>query len=229
LTGFKIAICSTRGVLETDLIEATRENSRRLMVVLHGLGDSIEGYRWLPTELGVSDLNYLLVNAPDDYYGGFSWYDIYGEADPGVRRSRRLLSDLLEAQREQGFPSEETIMFGFSQGGLMCLEIGARYPHRLAGVISISGYVHELERLVSELSPVATQQRFLMTHGQFDPLIPIEPVRTQYVKLRAAGLDVQWHEFAKVHTIEGQKELAVIREFVQQRPGERLRSHPKAP
>ena len=46
------------------------------MVMLHGLGDSIEGYRWWPEALGLPWLNHLLVNAPDDYYGGYSWFDI---------------------------------------------------------------------------------------------------------------------------------------------------------
>ena len=66
------------------------------MVLLHGLGDSMEGYRWLPNALDVPWLNYLLVNAPDDYQGGFSWYDIYDNPDPGVKRSRALLEDLLD-------------------------------------------------------------------------------------------------------------------------------------
>jgi hypothetical protein len=32
--------------------------------------------------------------------------------------------------------------------------------------------------------------------------------------LQAAGLDVAWHEFPKEHTIHGEAEIAVIREFV---------------
>ena len=32
--------------------------------------------------------------------------------------------------------------------------------------------------------------------------------------LKTAGLDVQWHEFPKEHTIHGEEEIAVIREFI---------------
>ena len=39
-------------MLHTELIPAT-EKSSRLMVMLHGLGDSIEGYRWWPEALGL--------------------------------------------------------------------------------------------------------------------------------------------------------------------------------
>jgi hypothetical protein len=43
----------------------------------------------------------------------------------------------------------------------------------------ISGYVDEPEQLIRELSPVARQQRFLITHGTEDPLIPIQKTRRQ--------------------------------------------------
>ncbi|GIT12624.1 MAG: hypothetical protein CM1200mP34_0300 [Verrucomicrobiales bacterium] len=66
----------------------------------------------------------------------------------------------------------QTFLFGFSQGCLMTLEIGLRYPHHLAGLIGISGYAHDPGKLVAEQSPVAAEQSFLITHGTTDPLLP---------------------------------------------------------
>src|ERR1044071_7293796 len=109
-------------MLQTELIAAAQTGSRRLLIALHGLGDSMEGYRWLPDAAGFPWLNYLLVNAPEAYYGGFSWYDFAVDAGPGVERSRKLLFALLDAQREAGFPTEETALLGFSQGCLMTIE-----------------------------------------------------------------------------------------------------------
>lgn len=200
-------------MLTTELIPAAQKDSRRLIVVLHGLGDSMDGYRWLPEALRLDALNYLLVNAPDEYYGGWSWYDLPGDAAPGVLRSRKLLFELLDSLRERGFPAEQTLLFGFSQGCLMTLETGLRYPHRLAGLIGVSGYVHDPERLLREMPPVAAQQRVLLTHGTYDPLIPISRTRAQVQLLRGAGLQIEWREFAKEHTIAGEAELAVIRAF----------------
>ena len=133
--------------LHSELIPAQEPRSRRLMIMLHGLGDSIEGYRWLPPAMNLPWLNYLLVNAPDEYFGGYSWYDFVGDMGPGVARSRQLLFDLLEAQRTEGFPTDQTVLGGFSQGGLMAIEVGLRYPQRLAGIVSISGYVCEPEKV----------------------------------------------------------------------------------
>jgi phospholipase/carboxylesterase len=164
-------------------------------------------------------LNFLLVNAPDEYYGGFSWYDFAADPGPGIERSRQLLFRLLDEQRDGGFPTEETILFGFSQGCLMAIDVGLRYPHRLAGIVGISGYVYEPERLLKELSPVALEQDLLITHGTRDPMIPFEPVRKQVSLLQSAGLRIEWHEFVKEHTIAGQAEVEVIRGFVRKEFG----------
>ena len=200
--------------LHHELIPARDKNSRRLMIMLHGLGDSIEGYRWMPQALDLPWMNYLLVNAPDDYYGGFSWFDFEGDMVPGVRRSRELLFALLGEQRSQGFPTDQTTFGGFSQGCLMAIEIGLRYPHLFAGIVGISGYVCEPERLVKEQSPVALHQRFLVTHGTQDPLLPIDGVRRQVNLLKTAGVRIQFEIFPKAHTIAGEEELDLIRTFV---------------
>jgi phospholipase/carboxylesterase len=200
-------------MLHTELIPAA-EKSSRLMVMLHGLGDSIEGYRWMPRALGLPWLNFLLVNAPDEYYGGYSWFDYPNDIVPGVLRSRKLLFDLLDDLRAKNFPAEQITLGGFSQGCLMTIDVGLRYPHKLAGLVGISGWVFEIDKLLKELSPVAKQQRLLATHGAFDPLIPFDKVREQIQSLKAAGLNVEWREFPKAHTIHGEAEISVIREFV---------------
>ncbi|MGB7768083.1 MAG: serine esterase [Verrucomicrobiia bacterium] len=199
-------------MLHNELVPARGKNSRRLMVMLHGLGDSIEGYRWLPEAMDLPWLNYLLVNAPDEYYGGYSWFDL-NDLVPGVQRSRKLLFELLDDLRARGFPAEQITFGGFSQGCLMAVEVGLRYPHWLAGVVGISGWVCELEKLLKELSPVARQQRLLMTHGTSDPLLPIDQVLPQIPLLKAAGINLEWREFAKPHTMI-EEEIAVVRDFV---------------
>ncbi len=201
-------------MLTAEFHPAEDKSSNRLMVVLHGLGDSIAGYRWLRELLALPWMNYLLVNAPDSYYGGFSWYNFDGDPGPGIVRSRKLLFALLDEQRQKGFATEETVVFGFSQGCLMTWEAGLRYPARFAGLVGISGYAHEPEQAVKELSPSALDQRFLITHGTQDPLIPIAQVRLQIKLLKSAGLRIDWHEFVKAHTIAGEEELEVIRKFV---------------
>lgn len=201
-------------MLETEFIAAQEKSSKKLLVMMHGLGDSIAGYRWLPEALNLKDLNYLLVNAPDEYYGGYSWYDFAGDMLPGVVRSRKLVTEVLDAQIKKGFSSDQTFLGGFSQGCLMAIDVGLRYPHKLAGIIGISGYVCEPEQLIRELAPVGRQQRLLMTHGTLDPMIPLAMVREQIQLLKDNGLNLQWQEYAKGHTIAGEEEISLIRDFI---------------
>ena len=201
-------------MLHGEFIPAVEKNSRRLFVMLHGLGDSLQGWRWLPSALDLPGLNYLLVNAPDDYYGGYSWFDYPGDIAPGIHRSRKLLFELLDELRAKNFPAEQITLGGFSQGCLMSIETGLHYPHRLAGIVGISGWVFEIDNLIRDLTPVAKSQRLLVTHGEYDPLLAIAEVRAQVRQLKTAGLDVAWQEFPKEHTIHGPEEIGVIRDFV---------------
>lgn len=203
-------------MFNTEFFPATEKGSRRLMIVLHGLGDSVAGYRWMPPAMQLPWLNYLLADAPDPYYGGFAWYDL-NNPGPGIERSRKMLFQLLDDLAAKGFPADQIIFSGFSQGCLMSIEIGSRYPHKLAGIVGISGYVYDPERLVGELSPVAVKEHFLITHGTQDPLIPIAKVRAQMEILKKAGLHIEWREFVKAHTIAGEDEISVIREFIRSR------------
>jgi phospholipase/carboxylesterase len=210
--------------LNYELIPAHNHGSRRLWVMLHGLGDSVEGYRWLPEAMDLPWMNYALVNAPDEYYGGYSWFDFAGDMTPGVLRSRQLLFRLFDDLRAQGYPTETCILGGFSQGCLMAVDVGLRYPRPVAGIVGISGWIFEPQQLVTELAPEARQRPVLMTHGTLDPMIPFAAVREEVRKLTAAGLNIEWHEFRKAHTIAGEDELDVIRGFV-----ERCFAGPNAP
>lgn len=200
-------------MLHSQLVPAQEKDSKRLMLVMHGLGDSMEGYRVVPDLLQVPDMNYLLVNAPDHYFGGYSWYDYEGDARPGIERSGGLLFELLDAQREAGFPTEQTIVFGFSQGCLMTLEVGFRYPHQLAGCIGVSGYSHDPDDLLANRSAVANEQMFLLTHGTLDPVVPFARTKRQVNQFQDAGMQIEFHEYPKEHTIV-EPEWRRIREFM---------------
>jgi phospholipase/carboxylesterase len=201
-------------MLKTEFYPADDKSSKRLMIALHGLGDSAAGWRWLPRAMRLNWMNYLLVNAPDEYFGGYSWYDYQSNEQAGVLRSRKMIFELLDAQRTAGFPTDQTVLSGFSQGCLMTIDVGVRYPHRFAGLVGISGYVHSLEETIREFSPIAKEQRILVTHGFQDPIIPFDLSKAQFQKLKEAGLNLEWREFFKAHNLAGEPELKVIRDFV---------------
>ena len=207
-------------MLTSEFIASDIKDSPFLMFVLHGLGDSMEGYREIPQWMRCPWLNYVLVNAPDSYFGGYSWYDFEGDPAPGIQRSCELLLKLVASYEEKGFSLKHQFLFGFSQGCLLTVEVGIRTPGIMAGLVGISGYIHQPKELWAQRSAVALQQHFLITHGTRDPLIDSSQVKTQVDWLQSQGANIQWKIFDKEHTIAGEEEISWIRQFLEKRKSE---------
>ncbi len=194
----------------------------KVMVVFHGLGDSLDGYAWMPSELRLPQLSYLLVNAPDDYYGGYSWFDLtgggvfLGGALQGILRSRGLVLGLIEELIAQGIAPGDILLFGFSQGCLVAIDAGLRTEHVLGGVCGVSGWIAFMEEYPKNFSAVAKRQKFLVTHGLQDPILPFERTAEQCRELSGMGLDLAFQAYPKVHTIVPE-ELAFIRNWIKDR------------
>lgn len=201
----------------------------RVLLVFHGLGDSLNGFTWMPPEMRLDSLSYLLVNAPDDYYGGFSWFDFtgggadMGPAIAGIKRSRKLIQGLIDEVIAQGVAAEDIFLFGFSQGCLMALDAGLRTDKRLGGIIGVSGWLAFQDEYPAAFSPVAKAQSFLVTHGAFDPLLPFKTTQAQCAFLKAQGIDLTFQRYDKDHTVLPE-ELRDIRSWL----GEKLAARPIA-
>ena len=148
-------------------------------LVLHGLGDSMAGWKPALPLLGLDEMGWVLANAPEEYgqYGGYSWFDMLPDMSPdlaGVATSRAALDQLVtHLLADLAIPSERLFLLGFSQGCLMSLDLGLTSDRRFAGIIGISGWVAGLDRYPAAFGSAARQQALLMTHGRGDPMLPI--------------------------------------------------------
>jgi phospholipase/carboxylesterase len=201
----------------TSVFMPAGEDSGKLVVVLHGLGDSLDGFRWLPGALALKRLNYLLVNAPLPYYDGFAWYDPDEEPGNEITRGRARLRKLFGELEEQGWFPENIYLLGFSQGCVMATDFALRWSRPLAGVIGISGYIYMPDELGEEMVIEAKHQNWLITHGTFDSLLPLDRTRSQVRRLKRMGMRVDWLEVKKGHEVEPGQELAAIRAWILQR------------
>jgi phospholipase/carboxylesterase len=197
---------------------STSGSRKALMIVLHGRGDSPEGFTWLPSTLQIPELNYLLIQAPDDYYDGYSWYDLPPDQLPGILHSRILLEQLFVELSEEGFKPEQCFLFGFSQGCLMTLEFGSRFPNLLKGYIGISGYCYDVKKLMEEaVRTVIHQGNWLITHGTLDDVLSVQTTREQMQELMNQGFKMDYQEYRKSHTIDENVELPYIRDWILKR------------
>jgi phospholipase/carboxylesterase len=187
-------------------------------LVLHGLGDSREGWKPVASMLGLDQVGFVFAQAPLPYPPGWSWFDIRGDFsvdERQVRASRGLIDELIEhLLTTLAIPSEKLFVLGFSQGCLMTLDVGLRSPRRFAGLIGISGFMAMIEDYPAAFGAAAREQRLLLTHGLYDGLIPIAAARRYRDALRRLGLEPKWCEYAKDHGIDPEHELPDLRAWM---------------
>lgn len=183
--------------------------SKKLMIILHGRGDSSEGFRGLPDFLNIDEMNYILFDAPFEYFSGHSWYQLPPEQLPGIEYSSKLLTSDLDTLFENDFNAEESFLFGFSQGSLLTFEFGARYHKVLAGYIAVSGYIYDAKKLLEDMNPDVKEASWLCTHGTQDGVLAFESSQRQVKALQDNGFNVVFKSYDKEHNID-RDELEMI-------------------
>ena len=190
--------------------------SKKLMIILHGRGDSSRGFTFLPPYLNIDEMNYLLLDAPYYYYGGFSWYDLPPNQLEGIVNSSAILADILDTLFEEEFNVHESFLFGFSQGSLLTFEFGARYEKVFAGYIAVSGYIYDTNNLLEEMNPNVNNSNWLCTHGTYDEVLPYSTSKAQVETLQNGGFDIEFKSYDKDHTI-AEEELQMIKKWIMSR------------
>lgn len=189
-------------------------SAQYLMIVLHGRGDSLDSFVSIREELKIPEMNYLLVNAPRAYDGGFSWYAFEPNQKTGILKSRAKLVQLISELSQLGWAPNKIFLYGFSQGSLLSCDLAMFAPFQFAGIVGISGYIYFFEEWKKSLLPSAFQTPWLVTHGLQDDALPIVKTREQIFKLKDVGLPITWKEFLKDHEIDLYIETNFIRKWI---------------
>ena len=204
----------TTTVLRSKFIPSKRK-SDKLLIVLHGRGDSMRPFYQFQDELKIPELNFLLLNAPRRFLSGWTWYGEPPFEKDGVLKIRALLFEIISDLEAQGWKSENIYLFGFSQGCLISADLGLNYPRKLGGVIGISGYFHFFPRWRSKLTSESMKTPWMFTHGPKDDILDIHETKHGVEKLKDAGLNVKWVELDKKHVLE-EEEYPIIRSWLRE-------------
>jgi phospholipase/carboxylesterase len=99
-----------------------------------------------------------------------------------------------------GLGSEQTVLGGFSQGGVMsyALGLGAGRP-RPAGIMALSSFIPTVEGF--ELGD-ASGVPVAIGHGTYDPVIGVEFGRAARDRMTEAGAEVTYRESPMPHAID---------------------------
>ncbi len=166
---------------------------------LHPLLEALDPERRL---LGVTP-GAPITNLPP---GGRHWYVIERVGHPDERtfvETLSLLSGFVdELLREREVPWDHTVVGGFSQGGAvsLALALGAGRP-RAAGILAMSCFLPLVRGRPLDI-PQKRGMPVHLSHGAYDPIIPVELGRRARDLLTEGGLDVTYRETRAQHSID---------------------------
>jgi len=200
--------------LENTFIPA-QVPSTKLMIILHGRGGKAEDFTWIAERLDFDDMHYLLLNAPDSYDEGYSWYSDAPYQLEGIKHSSALLTQTFEMLFEKNFDASQSFLFGFSQGALLTFEFGARYAKVLAGYISISGHLNDPQLLLQEMHTEHKDAKWIYTHGTSDDTLDFKTAEEQVTQLQNADFNIDFKSYGKGHSIL-EVEIDMIKAWMQE-------------
>ena len=201
--------------LSTVEIQPTA-NHQYSIIWLHGLGADGHDFEDVAHELHLkaeSHIRFIFPNAPIQpvtVNGGMkmrSWYDILAiqlerEVDTnGIYQSASLIEQLIEREKNNGIAPENILLAGFSQGGVIALHLGLRYPQKLAGIIGLSSYLPTLDKLNSEAASANKTTPIFIGHGILDSVVDVEAGKAVFNQLQAQGYAILWHDYVMEHSV----------------------------
>jgi phospholipase/carboxylesterase len=191
-----------------------REPARRgqaappLLLLLHGVGSNEEDLFGLAPYL---DERFLVVSARAPValdYGGYGWFRIdftprgmIADVEQAKKSLAMLPGFVDELVETYGADGRRVYLMGFSQGAMMSLALTLTSPERVAGVVAMSG---RLPRQVLGLEPdreALTGMPVLVTHGLYDPMLPIENGRAARDYLAALPVELTYREYPMAHEV----------------------------
>jgi phospholipase/carboxylesterase len=210
-------------------IEIKPPSDHRYSVIwLHGLGADGHDFEGIVPELQIEEkanIHFIFPNAPEQpvtINGGMkmrAWYDILEmslerKVDiAGIYESAALIDRIIEQECAKGIRPEHILLVGFSQGGVIALHAGLRYPQKLAGIIALSTYLPTIEQLKTEHSLANKDTRIFMAHGILDSVVAIETGKSAFDALRALSYNVEWHDYVMEHSVCGE-EISHLSTFI---------------
>ena len=185
-----------------------------LVFVLHGRGADANDLADLAPMMG-SGYRFVFPNAPEPFEPapgfrfGYTWFDGWPAERNSFVRSRNLLLKFIDEVLEKyPTPPGKVVLSGFSQGGMMALDVGFRTKQKIAGIAVMSGALYEEDppNFLPEI-PV------LIVHGTDDDMIPVLAARRTRRILESHAIEPEYHEFPMGHYVTPES-IAVVRDFV---------------
>ncbi|MDO4700728.1 MAG: carboxylesterase [Moraxella sp.] len=194
----------------------------KAVILLHGLGASANDFvpfvpaLKLPEDLAVRFVFPQAPSMPVTINGGYvmpAWYDIL---EMSVERqvdidhivwSSNAINTLIDIQIQQGVPSTNIIVAGFSQGGAVAYHNVLTNNKKLAGLLALSTYFATKEQVHQPI--INKNIAIKIDHGMYDDVVPMALGVQAKTHLEALGLRPVFSSYPAMHHLSNQQLLDI--------------------
>lgn len=215
-------------------IPANGSQGKAALIFVHGLGDSGQGWSWLPqliaqSKLITTPINYVFPNAPEipitinNGYRMPAWFDIYELGNPNAKqdiegffKSCDILKNLVKQQIEEfKIPPEKIIIGGFSQGAAISLATLATMETKIGGCVALSGFCALRKEVESKLLSANLDTPIFQGHGTADPVINYQYGKKTSEFFKELGFkNLDFQTYPGVQHSASDEELAAVIKFI---------------
>lgn len=187
--------------LELVTANADPESPLPMIIAIHGLGDSPQGFRTL-LEGFDRPARVILPRALDPHEeGGWSWFPIRARdrdieaLAQGIDHAADVLAPAIAELTEQRPTIGKPIVTGFSQGGMLSFALAVEHGELFAAALPIGGWLPE-PLWPANANPSAPP--ILAFHGDADVAVRYEPTKLCVEQLRGLGYPVELRTYVGV-------------------------------
>lgn len=171
--------------------------SDKVMIIMHGRGDVKESFIPFCRELNMTGMSYRLLDAPEAYSFGYSWYPLPPE--PPFKAISHSIELIMEQVKNLGVKSENIFLCGFSQGGALALEVAMQTKQKFAGVVALSPRIFLRKEILD--SSYESIDAYI-AHGIHDDMIPFEETFNGVNELKKRQMKLKFSKFEMGHEID---------------------------
>ncbi|OEZ33452.1 carboxylesterase [Francisella endosymbiont of Amblyomma maculatum] len=213
-----------------ELIEPVGK-AKFCVIWLHGLG--ADGHDFIDIvnyfDVSLDEIRFVFPHAdviPVTINMGMqmrAWYDIKSldanslnrivDVD-GINISTQKLNKLIDNQIEQGISSENIILAGFSQGGVIATYTAITSQRKLSGIIALSTYLPAWDDFKEKITSVNKGLPILVCHGTDDQVLPEVLGHDLSNKLKANGFTNEYRHYIGMQHSVCMEEIKDISGFI---------------
>lgn len=194
--------------LSYRLMQPVPAQPRQCVILLHGVGSHEANMAELARGVDANTLVILARGPLTLGPGQFAWFrvafDVNGpsiNAEEAERGRLALIHFVQRVQLKYGVTPANTVMAGFSQGGIMSASVALSKPEFVAGFGLLSGRIlPELDASLASGQQLASLQAFV-SHGEQDPVLPVAWAHRSDALLTQLGVPHEFHLYPTDHSI----------------------------